>query len=149
MHRCVTCSGGVSIPRRRVAQAGAAAAVVTMFLPWQTVAEEGGSATPGVEVGEGRIVFIVCLVTIGLIQVRWRPAWIGTGFSCAIMVREILQLSGGGEPDPAFGLWMAVAACAAAAVLLIWEMFAGVSASGTDDKPPGHGLSGPLGRRRR
>ena len=121
-----------------------------MFLPWQTATEEGGSSTPGVEVSEGRIVLIVCLVTIGLIQVRWRPAWIGTGFSCAIMVREILQLSGGGEPDPAFGLWIAVAACAAAVVLLVWDMFADVSASGdSDDKKGRHGLSGPLGRRRR
>ena len=117
-----------------------------MFLPWHTTASASGTeSVQGVAVNDGQLVLVVSLVTAGLVQVGWRPAWIGAGFAGAIAIRRILD-SG---TDPAVGLWVAAAACVVAAVLLIWEMFAGVSASGTDDKPPGHGLSGPLGRRRR
>ena len=125
-----------------------------MFLPWQTgTDEDAAESVQGINADKGQIVLVVCLVTIGLIQVGWRPAWIGAGFAGAIMVREILYLSGDGGPDPASGLWIASAACAAALVLLVWDLFAGVSAGGDPDhgkgKPGGRGLSGPLGRRRR
>ena len=124
-----------------------------MFLPWSTSTGEAGTeSVQGIGTDEGQIVLIVCLVTIGLIQVGWRPAWIGTGFAGAVAVREILDLSGGGDPDPASGLWVAVAATAATVVVLVWDMFAGVSAPDDDpdrdDEPRGRGLSGPLGRRR-
>lgn len=133
---------GVNIPRRRVAQACLAAAAAATFLPWQSSGEE---STLGSGVAEGRIAFVVCLVTVGLVQAAWRPAWIGAGFAGAITIRRILD----GGTDPAVGLWVAATVCIVAAVLLIWDMFSGVSASGNEDKPPGHGLSGPLGRRRR
>ena len=117
-----------------------------MFLPWHTTATESGTeSVQGIATGEGPIVLAVSLITAGLIQVGWRPAWIGAGFTGAITIRKILD----GEVDPAVGLWVAAAACVVAVVLLVWEMFADVSASGPEDKPPGHGLSGPLGRRRR
>jgi len=136
----------VRIPRKRIAQAGAIVAAAAMFLPWHTTASASGTeSVQGVAVNDGQLVLVVSLVTAGLVQVGWRPAWIGAGFAGAIAIRRILD----GGTDPAVGLWVAAAACVVAAVLLIWEMFAGVSASGTDDKPPGHGLSGPLGRRRR
>ena len=118
----------------------------TMFLPWHTTATESGTeSVQGISTGEGPIVLAVSLITAGLIQVGWRPAWIGAGFAGAVAVRRILD----GEIDPAAGLWIAAAASIVAAVLLIWDMFAGVTASGGEDKPPGHGLAGPLGRRRR
>ncbi|MYA84042.1 MAG: hypothetical protein F4Y12_00480 [Acidimicrobiaceae bacterium] len=134
------------IPRKRIAQACAVVAAAAMFLPWHTTASANGTeSVQGVAVNDGQLVLVVSLVTAGLVQVGWRPAWIGAGFAGAIAIRRILD----GGTDPAVGLWIAAAVCVVAAVLLIWEMFAGVSASGTDDKPPGHGLSGPLGRRRR
>ena len=130
-----------------------AVAAVAMFLPWHTtVSESGTESVLGTGVNGGQWVLVVSLVTIGLIQVGWRPAWIGSGFAAAITVREILSLAGGDDADPASGLWIAAAASLVAVVLLIWEMFASVSASGDDSgdsKPGGRGLSGPLGRRRR
>ena len=99
----------------------------------------------GIAVNDGQLVLVVSLVTAGLVQVGWRPAWIGAGFAGAIAIRRILD----GETDPAYGLWIAAAASIVAVVLLIWDMFVNVSAAGDEGKPPGHGLSGPLGRRRR
>ena len=134
------------IPRKRIAQACAIVIAATVFLPWHTTTTESGTEpVQGIASGEGPIVLAVSLITAGLIQVGWRPAWIGAGFVGASTIRRILD----SEIDPAFGLWIAVAASIVAVVLLVWEMFATVSASGTEGKPPGHGLSGPLGRRRR
>ena len=117
-----------------------------MFLPWHTTTTESGTeSVQGIASSEGPILLAVSLITAGLIQVGWRPAWIGAGFAGAIAIRRILD----SEIDPAFGLWIAAVASVVAVVLLIWDMFANVSATGTEGKPPGHGLSGPLGRRRR
>ena len=141
------------IPRKQIAQACTAVAGTAMFLPWSTgTGEVGTDSVQGIGTDEGQIVLVVCLVTIGLIQVGWRPAWIGVGFAGAVAVREILDISGGGDPDPASGLWVAVAATAATVVVLVWDLFAGVSAPGDDadggdDEPGGRRLSGPLGRR--
>lgn len=120
-----------------------AAAAVSVFLPWQTVVGDDTGAIAGTSLGEGRIVFIVCLVTIGLIQVHWRPAWIGAGFAAATAIRELFD----GETDPAWGLAITVAASVVAAVLLVWDIFANVGKA--SDEPGGRGLSGPLGRRGR
>ena len=139
----------MKIPRKRIAQVCVAAAAAAMFLPWQTT-DNGTESVQGTAVNDGQIVLVVCLITVGLIQVGWRPAWISAGFAGAITVREILSLSSNGGPDPASGLWIAAAASVVAVVLLVWDMFTGVSAKGgPDDKPGGRGLSGPLGRRRR
>ena len=120
-----------------------------MFLPWHTFASEGATeSVRGISTNDGQLVLVVSLVTVGLVQVGWRPAWIGAGFAAATAIRAILD----GKTDPAAGLWLAAAASVVAAVLLIWEMFANVAApgDGTDDgRPGGRGLSGPLGRRRR
>ena len=138
------------IPRNRIAQVCAVAAAAAMFLPWQTAASENGTeSVQGTGVSEGQLVLAVSLITAGLIQVGWRPAWIGAGFAGAISVRGVLSLFGDAGADPASGLWIAAAASVVAVVLLVWDMFAGVSADvGPDDKPGGRGLSGPLGRRR-
>ncbi len=140
----------MKIPRKRVAQACVAAAAAAMFLPWRTGAgESGAESVRGTGVDEGQIVLLACLLTVGLIQVGWRPAWIGAGFAGAITVRELLDLIGSDGADPAAGLWIAAAASAAAVVLLVWDLFAGVSASAdTATRDGGRGLSGPLGRRR-
>ena len=123
-----------------------AVAVAAMFLPWHTTAAESGTeSVQGIGTSEGPIVLVVGLATIGLIQVGWRPAWIGAGFAGATAARRILD----SETDPASGLWIVAAVSVVAVILLIWDLFAGVSASGGEDEPPGHGLSGPLGRRRR
>ena len=120
-------------------------AAAAMFLPWHTAASASGpESVQGVAVNDGQLVLVVSLVTAGLVQVGWRPAWIGAGFAAAIAARRILD----GGTDPAAGLWVAAVASVVAAVLLVWEMFATVSASGADGRPPGRGLSGPLGRRR-
>ena len=117
-----------------------------MFLPWHTTASASSTeSVQGITVNDGQLVLVVSLVTAGLVQVGWRPAWIGAGFAGAITVRRILD----GGTDPAVGLWVAAAVSLVAAVLLIWEMFTSVSAPGDDGQPPGRGLSGPLGRRKR
>ncbi len=123
-----------------------------MFLPWHVNAGLSGTQTVrGIGTGIGRLLFVVCIITIALVQIRWRPAWIGAGFAGAIAVREVLDPSGVGSPDPGSGLWVAIIASAVAVVVLVWEMFAGVSAGDDDggdaDEPPRRGLSGPLGRR--
>ena len=121
-------------------------AAAAMFLPWHTTASASGTeSVQGIAVNDGQLVLVVSLVTAGLVQVGWRPAWIGAGFAGALTIRRVID----GGTDPAAGLWIAAAACVVAVVLLVWEMFATVSASDPDGKPPGHGLSGPLGRRRR
>lgn len=131
--------------RKRIAQACAAIAAASMFLPWQTTASEGVTeSVQGIGTGEGPLIFIVGLVTIGLIQVGWRPAWIGAGLIGAITIRAILD-SGA---DPASGLWIAAAAAVVAVGLLVWDMFANVTPGGDDGRAGGRGLSGPLGRRR-
>lgn len=114
------------------------------FLPWQTTAgENGAESVLGTSTSAGQLVLVVCLITVGLVQVGWRPAWIGVGFSAATAIRELFN----SEADPAWGLAIAVAACLVATVLLVWDMFANVGKAG--DEPGGRGLSGPLGRRRR
>ena len=136
----------MTFPRKRIAQAGAVVAAAAMFLPWHTTAAESGTeSVQGIAVNDGQLVLVVSLITAGLIQVGWRPAWIGAGLAGAVAIRRILD----GETDPASGLWIAAAASIVAAVLLIWDMFVNVSTAGDEGKPPGHGLSGPLGRRRR
>ena len=142
------------ITRKRIAQVCMAVAAAAMFLPWHTTASEGGAeSVQGTGVNGGQLVLVVGLITVGLIQVGWRPAWIGAGFAGAIAVKELIDLAGIDGSDPASGLWIAAAASIVAVVLLVWDMFTGVSAPGDDagdrGKPDGRGLSGPLGRRRR
>lgn len=122
-----------------------------MFLPWHVNAGLSGTATVrGVATGIGRILLVICVVTLVLVQLRWRPAWIGAGFSGAIAFRELLSPAGVGSPDPGLGPQIAFITCAAAVVLLGWNMFAGVAAGEGRDpgEPPRWFFSGPLGRRR-
>lgn len=115
------------------------------FLPWQTTAgENGAESVLGTSTSAGQLVLVVCLITVGLVQVGWRPAWIGVGFSAATAIRQLFD----SEADPAWGLGIAVAACLVATVLLVWDMFTNVTPGADDGPSGGRGLSGPLGRRR-
>ena len=136
----------MKVPRKRIAQVFGAIAALSAFLPWQT-ADGGVETVAGTSTSAGQIVLVVCLITVGLVQVGWRPAWIGVGFAAAVAIRALFD-SGA---DPAWGLAIAVPACLVAAALLVWEMFVNVSAAPDDagGGPGGRGLSGPLGRRRR
>ncbi len=145
--------GVVKTPRKRTAQVCSAAAGAAMLLPWHVNAGLGGNQTVlGIEVTDGRLIIAACAVTIGLIHIDWRPAWIGAGFAGAIAAREVFAPSGigppGRPPDPGIGIWIAVIAAGIAAVLLVWDMLVDISGTGDDEDPPRRGLSGPLGRRR-
>lgn len=139
----------MNIPRKRIAQACGVVAALVTFLPWQTTdGNDGPESVLGTSTNAGQLVLVVCLITVGLVQVGWRPAWIGVGFSAATAIRELFD----SEADPAWGLGIAIAACVVATVLLVWDMFANISAPGDDtggSEAGGRGLSGPLGRRRR
>ncbi|WP_419944631.1 hypothetical protein [Candidatus Poriferisodalis sp.] len=140
-------------PRKRIAQVCSAAAGAAMLLPWHVNAGLGGNQTVlGIGITEGRLTIVACAVTIGLIHIDWRPAWIGAGFAAAIAAREIFDPSGigppGRPPDPGIGVWIAVVAAGIAAVLLVWDMLAHISGADDGNGPPKQGLSGPLGRRR-
>ena len=142
----------MTVSRKRIAQACSAVAGAAMLLPWHVNAGLGGNQTVhGIGVNEGRLLIVACAVTIGLIHIDWRPAWIGAGFTAAIAAREIFDPSGigppGRPPAPGIGVWIAVIAAGLAAVLLVWDMLAGISGTGGGE-PPRRGLSGPLGRRR-
>lgn len=141
----------MSVARKWIAQACVAVAGAAMFLPWNVNAGLSGSqSVRGVATGVGRILLVICAVTVVLIQIRWRPAWISTGFAGAIAVRQLFSPSGIGSPDPGLGPQIAFITCAVAVVLLAWNMFAGV-AEGEGrgpDEPPRWFFSGPLGRRR-
>ena len=116
-----------------------------MFLPWHTTAAEGATeSVQGIAVNEGQLVLVVSLITAGLIQVGWRPAWIGAGFAAATAIRRILD----SDTDPASGLWIAAAASILAVIVLVWDMFTNIAPPGQDPGPDNRGLSGPLGRRR-
>ena len=141
----------MSAARKWIAQACMVVAGAAMFLPWNVNAGLSSTQTvTGISTGIGRILLVICILTVVLIQIRWRPAWIGAGFAGAIAVRELLSPSGIGSPDPGLGPQIAFITCAAAVVLLGWNMFSGVAAGeGRDpDEPPRWFFSGPLGRRR-
>lgn len=104
--------------RKRVAQLAAAVVVAAMFLPW----EAGAGAMRGLDVDEGPIVVIVALITIVLVQIGWRPAWIGAGFVVAVAGRRLLTALGD-DPGPGIGLWVAAVAALAATALLFADMF--------------------------
>lgn len=141
----------MSATRKWIAQACVVVAGAAMFLPWNVNAGLSGTQTvTGISTGVGRILLVICILTVVLIQIRWRPAWIGAGFAGAIAVRELFSPSGIGTPDAGLGPQIAFIACAVAVLLLGWNMFAGVAAGEGRDpgEPPRWFFSGPLGRRR-
>lgn len=110
------------ITRKRVAQLAAAVVAVAMFLPWEAGSGSEALTVQGLDTDEGRIVLIVALVSIVLIQIGWRPVWIGAGFIVAVAGRRLLTMLGD-DPGPGIGLWVAAAAALAAVALLFADMF--------------------------
>ena len=101
-------------------------AVVSLLLPWET----GGAKTlTGFAVDDGKVVFLALLITLVLIQVKFRPAWTGAGFAVAVSGRAILNLSDTGPPDVGIGPVIVALAALAAAILMLWDMFSAVSAA--------------------
>lgn len=67
-----------------------------------------------------------------------RAAWIPAAFGAAVAGRDLVSVLGERGIDPAFGLWLATASLALAAVLLFREMARGVRRNVRDSKglPP-------------
>lgn len=112
------------------AQACLVVAVVSLLLPWETGVAESST---GFGVDDGKVTFLALLITLVLIQVKFRPAWTGAGFVVAVCGRAILNLSDSGPPDVGIGPWIVGLAALIAAALLLWELFAGVAAPTDDD----------------
>lgn len=121
------------ITRKRVAQLAAAAAAAAMFLPWEAGSGPETPTVQGLDTDEGRIVLIVALITVVLVQIGWRPAWIGAGFVVAVAGRRLLSALGD-DPGPGIGLWVAAVAALAATALLFADMFMTI-----DRRPPESG----------
>ncbi len=110
-------------------------AALAMFLNWASVDVDDSLVGPtsaqsesvsGFDVNEGQLVFIVSLVTVGIIQLGVRAAWMGSGFVVAIAGRQLLDYLGEDFIDPGVGLWIGTLAAIAAAVLLLMDMVANV-----------------------
>lgn len=107
-----------------------------MALPWAvgSVAVDSTAGSDlrlgaGYEFSEGRLVILVAIATIAMIQLRWRPAWIGSGLVVATLVREFLAFGDRTGLDPGVGLWIGIAAGVSALIILVWSMFSDVAAN--------------------
>lgn len=117
------------ITRKRVAQLAAVVAGAAVFLPWEASSGPEAPAVQGLDTDEGRIALIVALITIALIQIGWRPAWIGAGFVLAIAGRRLMAALGDDPGGPGLGLWIAAAAALVAAALLVVDLFTAIDRS--------------------
>lgn len=117
------------ITRKRVAQLAAVVAGAAVFLPWEAGSGPEAPAVQGLDTDEGRIALIVALITIALIQIGWRPAWIGAGFVLAIAGRRLMAALGDDPGGPGLGLWIAAAAALVAAALLVVDLFTAIDRS--------------------
>lgn len=101
--------------------------LLAMFLAWATPAEGVNvDAVSGMERNAGQLVGIAAVITIGLIQARWRPAWIGAGFIVAVLGRQFMSAIDSTVASPGIGMILGLLAGAIATGLLIWQMFADV-----------------------
>ena len=117
--------------RRPLAQVLLVAVAGSVFLTW--VSTGSGDATAGIDFGEGRFVIIVAALTIGLVQLGWRPAWIGGGLVAATLIRQLLRIGDTAEQSAGLGLWLGVILSIGAAGLLIQELFASIERAPADD----------------
>lgn len=125
-------------PRRLAAQGLMVIVAAAMFLTW-VQRDLGGSmdeSVSGIDVSEGQLTLIVSLLTIGLVQAELRPAWMGAGFACAIVGRQLFDALGEDRIEPGLGLWLAAVSAAVAAVLLVVDMFSSIDRPSVD---PGGG----------
>lgn len=103
-----------------------AIAAVSLLLPWEAGVAETSN---GLAVDDGQVTFLALLITLVLIQVKFRPAWTGAGFVVAVSGRAILDLAESGPPDVGLGPVVVALFSLAAAALMLWDLFAAVSAS--------------------
>lgn len=101
-------------------------AAVSLLLPWETGDTETSN---GLAVNDGQVTFLALLITLVLISVKFRPAWTGAGFVVAVSGRALLDLTDSGPPDAGPGPVVVALAALAAAALMLWDLFAAVSAS--------------------
>jgi len=104
--------------RKIISQGSLLVAIGAMFLTWSTE----GVGRVGTDTGEGQFVALVALVTMLLVQIGWRPAWMGTGVIVATLGRQLLLLGS----DAGVGLYLGVVSAVVAGAVLIAEMFAGI-----------------------
>lgn len=113
-----------------MAQLCLAFAAVSLLFSWERGVVDSNN---GFAADDGRVIFITLLITVVLIQVKFRPAWCGAGFVVAVAGRDIFNLAKPGPPDAGVGPWLVAAAALLAVALLLWELFAGVSANSSVD----------------
>jgi len=116
------------LTRPRIAQVLLLVVVAAMFPPWAT-GDSGEESIRGLDVNESKLVLLVSLLTIGLIHIGFRPAWIGGGFTVAVLAKEILDVNDQAHISPGIGLWLGALAAAATVATLVWDMFANVQAA--------------------
>jgi len=97
---------------------------LAMFLRWSS--DSTGDTETGVALNDGQLALGVSVLTIALVQVGLRPAWIGAGFVAAMLGRRALDISNSTNIDVGIGLVLGAVAATVAALLLIWDMFANV-----------------------
>lgn len=116
--------------RRPLAQALLVAVAGSVFLTW--VSTPSGESTVGIDFSEGRLTAIIAVITIGVIQLGLRPAWIGNGLIVAVLGRELGRTSGSSGLDPGAGLWLGLVLAVASLGLLIWDLFSSIDRSPID-----------------
>ena len=110
--------------RLRLAEVLAAVTVLAMLLGWADEPE----AVRGLQESEGQLVVLAAVVSIVLMRLGNRLAWMAAGFGAAVSWRAIVQLGG----DAGWGLRLAVPAASAAVVMLVWHMIAEIRENAPD-----------------
>ncbi len=100
---------------------------IAIFMPWQASITTGVTKA-GNQLGIGRGALIISVITLLLISVKWRPAWIGAGLMTATVGRELVETLGDDIIETRVGIWLSFFGALVAASLLIWDLIAGVQA---------------------
>lgn len=95
-------------------------ALALVGLTWTTSAV---GSLRGYEVDVGVMCLFVAAVTLVLIQLRLKAAWMGAGFLLAAIGREFLHARSNTELDEGAGLSLATAAALFTLVVLIADLF--------------------------
>jgi len=111
--------------RRLAAQILMLLVVAAMFATWASSELTNASVT-GIDADAGRLAIVGSLVTIALVQLNQRPAWVVAGFTVAVLAREFFELSGSDGVQVGSGLSGAVVLALAATAVLAWDLFASV-----------------------
>ncbi len=110
--------------RLRLAEVLAAVTILAMLLGW---ADEPESVR-GLQDSEGQLVLLTGVVSLVLMRLGNRAAWIAAGFATAVSWRAIVQLGG----DAGWGLRLAVLTATLATATLVWHMLSEVRENAPD-----------------